>query len=293
MFDILPSPNITAKDAEERSKQTVDYLIRLKEELEFVLSNLTEDNLSTELVQTIHSSGANNVASVDEDYMQQMAQSGLKISDVINSEVFKSETIKGVNVNGQKLDKDANREVNIKVPTEYIKSGEQTTISEGSGGINVFTFTNANGETNTFEVRNGLQGGQGEKGDTGPQGIQGIQGEKGDKGDTGPQGIQGEKGDKGDVGPQGPKGDTGATGSAGPKGDKGDTGATGPKGDTGGNGVSCTHSWNGTTLTVTSASGSSSANLKGDKGDKGDTGSTPTITLSINFTTGNLEYTSS
>ena len=38
----------------------------------------------------------------------------------------------------------------------------------------------------------------------------------------------------------------------------------------GADGVSATHSWNGTTLTVTSASGTSSANLKGDKGDKGD-----------------------
>ena len=37
-------------------------------------------------------------------------------------------------------------------------------------------------------------------------------------------------------------------------------------------GVSTTHSWDGTTLTVTSASGTSSANLKGDKGDKGDRG---------------------
>lgn len=47
------------------------------------------------------------------------------------------------------------------------------------------------------------------------------------------------------------------------------------------NGVSCTHSWDGTTLTVTSASGTSSANLKGakgDKGDKGDTGSTKVTT---------------
>ena len=39
-------------------------------------------------------------------------------------------------------------------------------------------------------------------------------------------------------------------------------------------GVSATHSWNGTTLTITSASGTSSANLKGEKGDKGDTGAT-------------------
>lgn len=50
------------------------------------------------------------------------------------------------------------------------------------------------------------------------------------------------------------------------KGDKGD------KGDTGAKGVSATHSWNGTTLTITSESGTSSANLKGDKGDTGGTG---------------------
>lgn len=47
---------------------------------------------------------------------------------------------------------------------------------------------------------------------------------------------------------------------------KGDTGATGT------DGVSCTHVWNGTVLTVSSASGTSSADLKGDKGDKGATG---------------------
>ena len=45
----------------------------------------------------------------------------------------------------------------------------------------------------------------------------------------------------------------------------------GINGKDGQNGVSATHSWNGTTLTITSASGTSSANLKGDKGDKGAT----------------------
>ena len=34
-------------------------------------------------------------------------------------------------------------------------------------------------------------------------------------------------------------------------------------------GVSATHSWNGTTLTITSASGTSSANLKGEQGIQG------------------------
>jgi len=41
----------------------------------------------------------------------------------------------------------------------------------------------------------------------------------------------------------------------------------------GADGISCTHSWNGTVLTVSSASGTSSADLQGPKGDKGDTGS--------------------
>ena len=42
----------------------------------------------------------------------------------------------------------------------------------------------------------------------------------------------------------------------------------------GADGISATHSWSGTTLTITSASGTSSVNLKGDKGDsiKGDKG---------------------
>lgn len=47
------------------------------------------------------------------------------------------------------------------------------------------------------------------------------------------------------------------------------SGGGGEKGDPGEDGVSCTHEWNGTVLTVTSASGTSSADLKGPKGDQG------------------------
>lgn len=46
----------------------------------------------------------------------------------------------------------------------------------------------------------------------------------------------------------------------------------GGSGEPGKDGVSATHEWNGTVLTITSASGTSSADLKGEKGDKGDTG---------------------
>ncbi len=55
-------------------------------------------------------------------------------------------------------------------------------------------------------------------------------------------------------------------------------GEKGQDGVIGADGIPCTHSWSGTTLTVTSASGTSSADLKGEKGEpgapgpKGDTG---------------------
>ncbi|MFQ9178791.1 MAG: hypothetical protein ACLR3C_01960 [Eggerthella lenta] len=44
-------------------------------------------------------------------------------------------------------------------------------------------------------------------------------------------------------------------------------------------GTSCTHSWDGTVLTVTSASGTSSADLAGPKGDKGDPATRSSIRL--------------
>ena len=46
----------------------------------------------------------------------------------------------------------------------------------------------------------------------------------------------------------------------------------GKDGVDGKDGISATHSWNGTVLTVTSASGTSSADLKGEKGDTGSKG---------------------
>lgn len=56
---------------------------------------------------------------------------------------------------------------------------------------------------------------------------------------------------------------------------KGGQGLQGPKGEDGkdgADGISVTHSWNGTTLTITSASGTSSANLKGADGQKPEKG---------------------
>ena len=152
--------------------------------------------------------------------------------------------------------------------------------NEHEGGIDVALFTP--------EIV--LKGPQGEPG---PQGIQGDPGEKGEqgiRGEKGEQGIQGEKGSDG-VSPtfgvsvignghritltdanrtttfdvmNGERGEPGEPGLPGEPGEQGEQGIPGD------NGVSCTHEWNGTTLIVNSASGTSSANLKGEKGDKGD-----------------------
>jgi hypothetical protein len=163
MYDILPFPNITATDVKEQVVQINNYLIQFKEELEFVLTNLGEDNLSESLRQTINALSENTHSDADEETLQQIVQSGLKITDVINSRLFKEETLKGVRVNGILLARDDDRVVDVPVPTDYIKSGKQTTTSVESGGLNVFTFANADGSTNTFEVRNGAKG---DKGDT-------------------------------------------------------------------------------------------------------------------------------
>lgn len=162
------------------------------------------------------------------------------------------------------------------------------TVTQTEGGCTI-TITDKNGTTTADVAKGvkgdkgdtgetGLQGPKGDTGEQGPQGIQGLTGPKGDKGDTGATGAtgpQGPKGDTGEQGPQGIQGLTGATGPQGPKGETGDTGATGPTGPqgatgpAGADGTPCTHSWNGSVLTVTSASGTSSADLRGPQGIQG------------------------
>lgn len=61
----------------------------------------------------------------------------------------------------------------------------------------------------------------------------------------------------------------GEPGKDGKPGKDGADGAPGRDGTDGRDGVSATHEWNGTTLTITSASGTSSANLKGEPGRDG------------------------
>ena len=145
MFDILPFPNINATDSKEQLGQINNYLIQLKETLEFILTNISVDNLSPELRQHLNglSSEIKIAKEEQEDVTQRVSQSTLTVSDVINSPLFQAS-----------------------IPTDYIVSGEQTTTSTTDGGENVFTFSNADGTTETFKCRNGNKGAKGDKGDT-------------------------------------------------------------------------------------------------------------------------------
>lgn len=55
-------------------------------------------------------------------------------------------------------------------------------------------------------------------------------------------------------------------GTQGPQGGQGPQGEQGPAGE---NGISINHNWNGTILTITSASGTSSSDLQGPRGEQG------------------------
>ena len=107
------------------------------------------------------------------------------------------------------------------------------------------------------------------------QGVEYYKGERGPKGDAftyedfTPEQLNALKG---------PQGEPGV------KGDKGDAftyadftqeqleALRGPAGKDGKDGVSITHTWNGTSLSITSASGTSQVDFKGEKGDQGQIG---------------------
>ena len=182
-------------------------------------------------------------------------------------------------------------------------SGVSPTVSVApiSGGHRI-SITDANG-TQTFDVKDGKdgEGGTGGTGGTGKDGVTfyptvSADGtlswtNNGDLTNPTPVNIKGVPGADGKDGSNGSPGANGVTftpnvdsngnlswtndgGLANPatvniKGANGKDGTNGTNGKDGEDGVSVTHTWNGTTLTVTSKSGTSSADLKGDRGETG------------------------
>lgn len=92
MFDIIPHPNFTAKNTAELVLEMNNYLLRLKEILEFEFSSISVDNLSTEFRARLDEIGINikTINEIKEEEMQQVATRTLTIEDVINSWLFES-----------------------------------------------------------------------------------------------------------------------------------------------------------------------------------------------------------
>lgn len=163
------------------------------------------------------------------------------------------------------------------------------TVEENSDGYDV-TITDVNGE----QVISLLHGANGNDGTSVTHRWEGTVLTVSSASGTTSADLRGEKGDAGEPGPRGEKGADGvmtfedltAEQKETLKGDKGDTG------EKGADGVSATHSFVGTILKMTSASGTTVVDLKGDKGDqgiqgpKGDTGESgndgmsPVVTVS-------------
>lgn len=87
---MLPFPNINAATPEEQVAQINDFLIQFKETLEFILTNISTDNLSQDLVDKLNRFGVEIEKSVEDrdDQIQQVSNQTITISDVINSPVF-------------------------------------------------------------------------------------------------------------------------------------------------------------------------------------------------------------
>ena len=144
---------------------------------------------------------------------------------------------------------------------QYEDSGQ---ISQGKSAYQIALNNGFEGtEKEWLESLKGEKGEQGLKGERGEQGIQGIQGLKGDRGEDG---YTPKKGVDYFDGKDGKDGYTPIKGV-----DYFD-GKDGQDGQNGKDGISVTHEWNDTRLKITSASGTSSADLKGQQGEQGPQG---------------------
>jgi hypothetical protein len=82
---------LRATTPERQIEELVVYLVQLKEELEFILSNISEDNLSEALRKRLEGLGVSIGASDTrrEDELQQVTSKILSARDIVGTDVFK------------------------------------------------------------------------------------------------------------------------------------------------------------------------------------------------------------
>ena len=86
----IPFPNISGNTSAEKIEQLIVYLIQLKEELEYILSNISLDNLSSDVIEKIESANVNikKTENTQEEQIQQLLNYVLTVDDVLNSKSF-------------------------------------------------------------------------------------------------------------------------------------------------------------------------------------------------------------
>ena len=77
MFNTLPFPNTNARDADERSRQTIDYLLQFREELVFILDNIVSGQYG-------------GVKPSTTNHVYESADNSLTVAEVVNSAMFKA-----------------------------------------------------------------------------------------------------------------------------------------------------------------------------------------------------------
>ena len=99
MYDMLPFPNTNAANTEEQVALINNYLVQLKETLEFILTNISTENLSQDLIDKLNTLGADiqKYNESQEEQIQQIAgNQSLTIGDVVNSSAFNTAIKSGV-----------------------------------------------------------------------------------------------------------------------------------------------------------------------------------------------------
>lgn len=197
-------------------------------------------NSSGELVLTYTDGTTSNVGKVvgsDGEDGEDGASSTITVESITGGHRLTITTTDGLNVTEETIDVMDGQNGNA---GRGIKSIARTSGSGAAGATDTYTITYSDNTTSTFSVYNGKNGSNGTS-----VTVSNVSTSTADGGSNVVTFSDGKT-------------------------------LTVKNGSKGSNGTSATHSWSGTTLTVTSASGTTSADLKGAKGDKGDKGDSVT-----------------
>ena len=91
--DKLPNLDINPRSVEGTQRVLVEYILKLKDALEFILNDIGIDNLSKDVIDVLRKVD-NSLSRIDEENGENIQQLNSKtVSDVINSDALKNEIL--------------------------------------------------------------------------------------------------------------------------------------------------------------------------------------------------------